>query len=153
MDDGTILIEPYDPEGARRAAILIGEISAALGARLLALEHIGSTAVPQLASKPIIDLNGMLDSFVDIDAAIPILTELGSNWHYVPTELDQPTWQRFLVKIVDGHRSCHLHLLPKDSERWDEHLIFGMHSEKTQSDREAYTEAKTLFVRATIGID
>ena len=54
----------------------MGEIRAALGARLLAIEHIGSTAVPQLAAKPIIDLNGMLDSFADIDAAIPILTEM-----------------------------------------------------------------------------
>ena len=59
-----------------RATILIREISAALGSRLLAIEHIGSTAVPQLAAKPIIDLNGMLDSFADIDASIPILTEM-----------------------------------------------------------------------------
>ena len=153
-----IVIAPYDREWPR-------------GARLLAIEHIGSTAVPQLAAKPIIDLNGMLDSFADIDAAIPILTELGLNWHYVPTDIDQPPWQRFFVKVVDGHRSCHLHLLPKDSNHWDEHLIFrdalrgdpirreSYATLKTKlaiefhSDREGYTEAKAHFVKATIGID
>ena len=166
-----IVIAPYDPEWPRRAKIPILEIESLLDVRLLAIEHIGSTAVPQLAAKPIIDLNGMLHSFAVIDAAIPILTKSGLNWHYVPTDIDQPPWQRFLVKVVDGRRSCHLHLLPRKSDHWDEHLIFRDSLRKEpalreayatlkkrlatelHSDREGYTNAKALFVRASIGID
>ena len=112
-----------------------------------------------------------MDSFIDIDAAIPILIEDGSTWHYVPTDIEEPPWQRFLVKVVDGHRVCHLHLMPKDSGHWDEYLIFRdalredpvkreayanlkkVLAAKFQFDRESYTEGKTLFVKQITALD
>jgi hypothetical protein len=40
------------------------------------------------------------------------------DWHYVDPELDQRPWRRFFVKVTDGRRSAHLHLMPPDSPRW-----------------------------------
>ena len=55
--DGTILLSPYDPLWPRIADQVIARIRAALGPEALRIEHVGSTSVPGLAAKPVIDID------------------------------------------------------------------------------------------------
>jgi GrpB protein len=78
-------------------------LEAALGAWLVApIEHVGSTAVPNLTAKPILGLQGLV---TNLDCAADIATALApAGWHYVPPELDARAWRRFLVKVAQGRR-------------------------------------------------
>lgn len=127
------------------------------------IEHIGSTSVPGLPAKPIIDLMAMIDSYEKLHEIVE--TMKSHNWNYVPPELDGQAWRRFFVKTKDEKRECHLHLVLNGEARWDEQLKFrdklrtspelaGEYAElkvklanENRKDREAYTRAKSDFIR------
>jgi GrpB-like predicted nucleotidyltransferase (UPF0157 family) len=131
------------------------------------VHHVGSTAVPGLAAKPILDL---MAATADLDDAEMIATQLQhSGWHYVPPELDAQPWRRFFVHVVDDRRHAHLHLMQLSTPRWQQQLTFrdrlrddadlreqygNLKQElaRTHSaDREAYSHAKTAFITKVIG--
>lgn len=66
-----------DPDWAIRAAVEIELWSGILGAGLLASHHIGSTSVPDLAAKPVIDLLPVVASLGDVQGAVPALSKSG----------------------------------------------------------------------------
>lgn len=90
------------------------------------------------------------------------------NWHYVHPDLDQRSWQRFFVKVINDKREAHLHLLLKDDERWDKQLFFrdrlrsNRHLvneyakfknnlvKKYSDNRGLYTKSKTEFIISVI---
>ena len=81
-----------------------------------AIEHVGSTSVPGLVAKPVIDLMAQVtDTDVVVDRAAGTLGEL--DWRHVPPEFDGRPWRRFLAKVSpDGqHRWPHLHLMAPGS--------------------------------------
>jgi dephospho-CoA kinase len=61
-----VLISPYDPRWPERASVLIEELRAALGSKVLRIEHIGSTAIPMMDAKDLLDVQ---ISVADLDAA------------------------------------------------------------------------------------
>jgi GrpB-like predicted nucleotidyltransferase (UPF0157 family) len=127
------------------------------------IEHIGSTAIPNLSAKPIIDIMAKLESWDQLEQVVSALQPAG--WNYVPPELDGREWRRFLVKVEQDQRKGHLHLMLKSDEHWDQQLLFRNRlreqpeliqqydvlkrrlAMENQHDREAYTEAKTDFVQ------
>lgn len=128
--------------------------------------HVGSTAVPGLAAKPILDLQAAV---VDFECAEPIARVLGpAGWHLVPADLDARPYRRLLVLVVDGRRAAHLHLLLASGARWSEQLAFreALRADPTlvrryaelkrtladehAADREAYTAGKADFVRSVV---
>lgn len=133
------------------------------------IEHIGSTAVPGLAAKPVIDLQATA-----ADPATAVATTrdalAASSWFVVPRELDQRPWRWFIVRADEAgkHRLAHLHLMRTGELRWQQQLIFrdalradtGLVEEyarlKARSamnhrrDREAYTRDKQAFVHRVI---
>lgn len=90
------------------------------------------------------------------------------RWHYVPPELDGRLWRRFFVKAVDGRRAGHLHVMARGSARRGEQLAFPRRAARRSGpaqryvtlkqtlavrhadDREAYTAAKSDFVRSVL---
>jgi GrpB-like predicted nucleotidyltransferase (UPF0157 family) len=129
------------------------------------VEHIGSTAVPGLAAKPIIDLQAQVATLDVADEIVPVVAPHG--WHYVPPELDRRPHQRFFVKVRDDRRVAHLHVMTADS-RWHQKLAFRDAlradpalvrayarlkvelAERHHDDREAYTAGKERFVREVL---
>ncbi len=103
-----------------------GESDGALGPwRLRPVEHVGSTAVPGLLAKPVIDLMAMVADPAAAGRQVQgRFQELG--WEPVPPELDKRPWRLLFVKVsADGaHRLAHLHLLVDGARRWDEQLRF-----------------------------
>ena len=62
-----VLISPYDPRWPKRASVLIEELRAALGGKALRIEHIGSTAIPMMDAKDLLDVQ---ISVADLDVAV-----------------------------------------------------------------------------------
>jgi GrpB-like predicted nucleotidyltransferase (UPF0157 family) len=86
------------------------------------VEHVGSTAVPGQAAKPTLDMQAAV---ADLGCAPDLAIALGPDtWHHVPAHLDGRPWRRFFVKVIDGHRAAHLHVMSRDGARWSEQLAF-----------------------------
>ena len=159
-----VVILPYQSEWPTLAIDLIRLIKGLAGTNLIEIEHIGSTSVPGLSAKPIIDLMAKFKNFESIDSFIADNLLQLPEWNFVPTELDERPWRRFCVMVKDSHRFAHLHLVPINSERWDQHITFREILKKDEdlrneyqdlknrlakelgNDREAYTEAKAQFI-------
>src|ERR1700733_12060825 len=117
---------PYDPRWADRGRGE-GERLTELLAPCLAggVEHAGSTAVPGLAAKPIIDLMAAVGE-LDVATEQAAGRLAGDGWCYVPPELDQRPWRRFFVKpdASGQRRVAHLHLMQAGQPRWAEQIAF-----------------------------
>lgn len=131
----------------------------------LAIEHIGSTAVPGLSAKPVIDIMAGVESMLCAD----VLMELLCQAKYTTSmefNASLVGW-RWLMRWADGRRTHHLHLMVYGSKEWQERLVFRntlrasaktalLYEQIKQAwavefslDREAYTAAKGAFIQAT----
>lgn len=139
-------------------------LDAAIGAWITGgIHHVGSTAVPDLAAKPIIDI---LVGVADLDGSRPCISLLAPlQYHYAPYRPDVMHW---FCKPDASRRTHHLHLVPTGSQRYLEELAFRDHlrahretarayeqlkrelADRHRNDREAYTLGKTNFVRKVL---
>ncbi len=88
----------------------------------LSLEHVGSTAVPGLAARPILDLLLGLPSLEVVEARIPELEALG--YRYVPDYEGALPRRRYFRREAGEGPTCHLHTAVKGSAFWEERLAF-----------------------------
>ncbi|WP_411881963.1 GrpB family protein [Polaromonas sp. YR568] len=130
----------------------------------IAIEHMGSTAVPGLAAKPVIDILAGVESMA---AARALVGPLCANGYTASAEFNAGLADRqWLMRWAEGHRTHHLHLVVHGGPLWAQRLRFrdalrgdaalaaryaalkaGLAAQYPR-DREAYTEAKAVFVRA-----
>jgi GrpB-like predicted nucleotidyltransferase (UPF0157 family) len=124
------------------------------------IEHVGSTAIPGMPAKPVIDIMAAVSSLEASRAAIDELKKIG--YVYFPYRSDMMHW---FCKPSPAFRTHHLHLVPFGSERWVDCLEFRDRLRGDQPlaieyatlkkklatefkfDREAYTEAKAPFLQ------
>jgi GrpB-like predicted nucleotidyltransferase (UPF0157 family) len=163
-----IEVVPYDPrwpalfESSRR------EIDAAIGGFITSIEHIGSTAVPGLAAKPVIDILIGVRSLADAPLFLPPLASLG--YTYIPEHEDVFPERRYLHCIVDGRHTHHLHIVEPGSEFYRVQILFRDYlrahphaaaeyaalkvrlAQQYQFNREAYTESKSDFIQNILRI-
>ncbi|MGW3117843.1 GrpB family protein [Streptomyces sp. NPDC001107] len=105
-----VRVVDYDPGWPRRAAAAAAALRAAAPGLFVALEHIGSTAVPGLAAKPVIDLMAAVPALADVGPHEPALAALGFRPH------DNGMTDRLLyVRAEVGLRSHILHVVTQDS--------------------------------------
>lgn len=126
------------------------------------IRHIGSTAVPGLFSKPIVDLIAGFDSLDDAISQIPRLSAL--DYVYLAEQNDSLLHRRWLMRQFRGRRTTHLHLVQYGSQAWNDRVLFcellknsarlrrkyealkfGLAASHA-SDRAAYGEAKSAFI-------
>jgi GrpB-like predicted nucleotidyltransferase (UPF0157 family) len=125
-----------DPDWPRLYAGLAGRIRQALGWRVLQLEHVGSTAVPGLPAKPVID--------IDLTVADP-----GREQYYVPAlepigfrlVIREPWWYGHRALRADEPR-CNLHVFGFDSPEPVRHRIFRDWLRGNPGERDRYAAAK-----------
>src|SRR5687767_5851971 len=72
-----ITVVPYDPLWPQRYAAAASEITSAMGSNLLAIHHIGSTAVPGLHAKPVIDILVVVEDLNAVDQRSVEMERLG----------------------------------------------------------------------------
>lgn len=133
-----IELAEYDPGWPRVFERARAELSKALGPKtLLEIEHIGSTAVPKLAAKPIVDLLAGVRSLSEAPAIETRLADLGySPWHGGP---GRRTLER---RDHEGRPSHHLHLVVHRSPIWHERLAFRDWLRASPIHRDAYEQLK-----------
>lgn len=158
-----IRLLPYDPSWARLFEEEQSRLHGLCPEAFLGIEHMGSTAVPTLSAKPTIDLMAGVLSLAQADAIMPVLC---ANAYTTSAEFNATLGdRRWLMRHADGHRTHHLHLVVFESLAWRQHLAFrdalradaGLRARyealkiklinQAGSDREAYTEMKTAFVK------
>jgi len=112
----------------------------ALIGKVVAIEHIGSTAIPDLMSKPTIDILIGVNEFNDRSFFISEITSLG--YHYIPEyEVHLPN-RKYFEKIQDSHHIAHIHLVKKDQEFWKKHIFFRNILQTNQKLRHEYSQLK-----------
>lgn len=160
-------IVEYDPKWATLYSEEEAKILAAIGHLVVAIEHIGSTAVVGLGAKPIIDIMVGVNRLSNAQECLAPLGSLG--YDYQPEhEVTMPERRFFGKGKPPEAQHYHLHMVENGSEFWKRHLAFRdylrTHPETSRrycelkkklasehgSDREGYTEAKTLFIESIV---
>jgi GrpB-like predicted nucleotidyltransferase (UPF0157 family) len=158
---GQVRLVPSDPGWAGAFQRLAVQLRATLGELAVAVEHVGSTAVPGLAAKPILDVVIGLAPGTDPDRVIAALGSLGYQFRG-----DKGGEGGLLLVLEDrpAHRVAHLHLVAHGDAQWRRYLALrdrlradpaaraayaqlkGRLAAQFSGDRRAYTAAKAAFI-------
>ncbi|MDH2386546.1 GrpB family protein [Bradyrhizobium sp. CER78] len=138
---GSIVVSDYDPNWPVLFAQERARIAQALGVFALAIEHVGSTAVPGLPSKPIIDLLVGVPSLEEAkQRCIAPLEALG--YIYMP---DYASWlpgELFFRKGPPGPWTHHLHVTEPSHPRWEALVVFRDYLRAHPEAARAYADIK-----------
>ncbi len=155
-----ITVEDYDPHWPEEFEMLRSRIALVLDELANAIEHVGSTAVPGLAAKPIIDIDILLRS---VSALPTVCTRLGSLGYEHRGDLGVAGREAF--RTPPGQFAHHLYVCPPGSQEYSRHIAFRDYlrshpedasayaalkrnlADEFATDREAYNQGKTEFVR------
>ena len=161
-----VRLHSYDPSWPAVFLLEQDRLLSLFPNRFLGIEHIGSTAVPGLSAKPVVDILAGVASMAVAQALAEPLCRSGytTSAEFNATLSDRQWFMRW----AHGHRTHHLHLVVYGAARWSEHLRFrdalrtqpglaqryaALKSELAAlhaDDREAYTQAKEAFIRAAL---
>jgi len=153
----------YDPDWSVQFERVRRAVSSALGNVALAVEHVGSTSVPGLAAKPILDIDVVVRTTADVTNAIELLANIGYTHRGdlgIPgreafTAPDN-AYQQHLYLLASGAKPLEEHITLRDRLRADRNLVEQYADIKYRlasqygDDREGYTEAKTEFIRRVL---
>jgi GrpB-like predicted nucleotidyltransferase (UPF0157 family) len=119
-DDESVEIVPYDPSWPARFEREKALLERSIGAWATGgIHHVGSTAVPGLAAKPVIDILVGVQDLASSGDSFGELAKVG--YHYAPYRTEEMHW---LCKPDPSHRTHHLHLVPTGSRRYQAELAF-----------------------------
>jgi GrpB-like predicted nucleotidyltransferase (UPF0157 family) len=157
-----IVVVPYDPAWPELFREEAARVAAVFGDELLSIHHIGSTAVPGLAAKPIIDIMPVVRDVEQVDRLNEAMVALG----YEPKGEFGLPGRRFFVRYnVEGQRTHHVHAYEPDNPEVVRHLDFRDYliahpeaaaqyaqlkqelAEQFRYEREQYTNSKTPFIK------
>jgi GrpB-like predicted nucleotidyltransferase (UPF0157 family) len=157
-----VQIEEHNPGWLRRFTEQRDRLEVSLQPWLCgSIQHVGSTAVPDLSAKPIIDIAAPVKSLVEAHRAISVLEQAG--WLYWPSD-PSGSWRLWFLRPRPETRTHHLYLIQYDDPHLRELTTFRdrlrtdasareqyaelkeLLAQKYRTDRDAYTSAKTGFV-------
>lgn len=155
-----VIVVPYDPDWPGRFDRERAILGAVFAGSEATIEHVGSTAVPGLGAKPVIDVMVGLSKLAEAKARISALEAEG--YEYVQKYERQFPERRYFRKPRLGPLAYHLHCVVKGSDFWVRHLAFRdylrAHPESAAAyyelkrelavrcSKEDYTEAKSPFI-------
>lgn len=163
---GTVALESYTSDWVAIFENEARRLRHELGSRIIAVEHIGSTSIPGMDAKPILD---MMVGIQYISQADSILDDLVRMGYQRRVNGDLPD-RVFLVKGPEIRRIHHLSITYMDSPFWKEHILFRdalrqndvlaaeyldlkrRLAERFGSDRNSYTAGKEKFVRSILAL-
>lgn len=131
-----IEVVAYDPAWPERYRAIASRIQAALGPTALQLSHIGSTSVPGLAAKPVIDIDLTVPDPTAESTYVPALATLGFT-----LIIREPSWHQHRCLRLDAPR-VNLHVFGPDCPESIRHLMFRDWLRTHPEDRALYERAK-----------
>lgn len=162
LQKGTVTLAPHTELWHQLFAEEEARLREAIGGRVVAIEHVGSTAVCGLSAKPIIDIAAAVREAADAESCVGPLENLGYEYRG-----EGGIAGRYY--FVKGEpRTHHLHVVELGSEFWRSHLLFRDYlrqhretaeeyerlkrglAEKYGRDRGAYTEGKASFIEEVL---
>jgi GrpB-like predicted nucleotidyltransferase (UPF0157 family) len=159
-----VTVVPYDPDWPRRFDEERRALAAVFAGSEAVIEHVGSTAVPGLGAKPVIDIMVGVPVLVEVEGRIPALEAAG--YEYVREYEKQLPDRRYFRKPRLGPRAFHVHCVVTGSDFWIRPLAFRdhlrAHPESAAAyynlkrelamrvSREEYTEAKSPFIEGVL---
>jgi len=164
LENNTVRLTDYQPDWEAAFSEEQARLREVLGDTVLGVEHIGSTAVPGLSAKPILDIGVAVRDFGETFATVRPLERLG----YIFRGEKGIPLRHYFVKGPPERRTHHLHMLEESSLEWRNLLRFRDHlrthpeaaaayealklelAGQFPKDREAYTGGKHDFIRATL---
>ncbi len=165
---GQVRLVDGDPGWPGAFERLAAELRSALGELAVAVEHVGSTAVPGLVAKPILDLAVGLAPAADPDHVILALERLGYEFR---GDKGDTGGLLFVLEDRPAHRIAHLHVVPHGDAQWCRYLAFRELlrtdpqaraayadlkrnlADQYAGNRQAYTAAKDAFVAGLLSED
>jgi GrpB-like predicted nucleotidyltransferase (UPF0157 family) len=162
-----IAVVPYDPSWPRIYEQEKNHLLNCLPNELISrIEHFGSTAIPSMCAKPIIDILVEVASLeVTKRRIVPVLEAQGYDYFWRPTLGDDipPFYAWFIKRESNGTRTHHIHMVESDFEHWDRLLFRDYLIERRDiaeayrvlklrlvedypNERAAYTQGKTEFI-------
>jgi GrpB-like predicted nucleotidyltransferase (UPF0157 family) len=164
LSRGELRLVAHQPGWSAAFADEKEQLARILTSSALTIEHVGSTAVPDLAAKPILDLAVAVRSLEDTRQWPHLLRGLDYTFFG-----DREGWgEHFYAKGPDQNRTIYLHVVPVESPRWSDYLAFRdalrARTELRQEygtlkrqllayhggNRPAYTEAKAALIRRVL---
>ena len=164
-----VAVFPYDPRWPKMFEAEASHLRSCLPTDLIGrIEHFGSTAVPGLPAKPIVDILVEVSSLEETKKRIvPVLEAQGYDYFWRPSWGDStpPFYAWFIKRDQQGNRTHHIHMVESDFECWDR-LLFRDYlkafpdvarryaslklelAQTHHADRVTYTDKKGAFIRA-----
>ncbi len=136
IEQQTIVVVDYDPAWQGRFRREEAKIRAALGEAALSVEHIGSTSVPGLAAKPIVDILLVVEDSAEEPSYLPALQAAGYVLRVREPDFDEHRMFRTPQKDV------HLHVFSVGSQEIDRYLLLRERLRENEEDRELYARTK-----------
>jgi GrpB-like predicted nucleotidyltransferase (UPF0157 family) len=162
LERGYVRLIRYQSEWARLFELEKSRLQLALGDGVLDIQHIGSTAVPGLVAKPILDIAIAVCDFESARSLIPAIESIGYTYR---GEVGIPRRHYF---VKGDPRTHHIHMLEQASQEWTHLLIFRNTLQddpnlaqqyanlkerlaaQYPNDREAYLKGKAVFIEDVI---
>ena len=156
-----VVLVPHDPAWKHLASEEAARISALLAGQLIAIHHVGSTAIPGIKAKPILDFLGVVHSLEAFDEHPGLLEKIG---YQARGEMGIPG-RRYFKKPAQGMDTHHVHIFQAGDANIDRHLLFRDYLQthpkvardyehlkeelavKFANDSPSYADAKTEFIR------
>jgi GrpB-like predicted nucleotidyltransferase (UPF0157 family) len=138
-----ILIEPYSDRWPRQFEEIGGRLRAVLGDRALRIDHIGSTAVPGLAAKPVIDVQVAVGRLGDAQPLVDAgFEEIVGLRDHRPPGANRPAsdWEKRLFNPQNTRSNVHVRVQGRANQRYA--LLFRDYLRTHQLSADAYAELK-----------
>ncbi|WP_020660411.1 dephospho-CoA kinase [Amycolatopsis benzoatilytica] len=145
------VISPYDSTWPLQAERRLARLRQLAGARLVRADHIGSTAVPGLPAKDVLDLQLTVPTLADADALADALAEAGfprreGEWWDDPQD-GGGKWLKRFHQSADPKRPVNLHVRSTETPAWRLALLFRDWIRAHPEERDSYAEVKETLAR------
>ncbi|MFI5614524.1 dephospho-CoA kinase [Amycolatopsis sp. NPDC051903] len=146
------VIAPYDGSWPLQAERRLARVRQVAGERLVRADHIGSTSVPGLPAKDILDLQLTVATLADADALSEALADAGfprldGDWWDDPQDGSATPWPKRFHVGADPKRAVNLHVRSTETPAWRLALLFRDWIRAHPAERDAYAAVKTELAR------
>lgn len=144
---------PYDDTWQAQAARALARVRRAAGEHTVRADHIGSTSVPGLPAKDVLDLQLTVSTLDDADAVADAVSEAGfiraeGDWWDEPQDGSVQSWPKRFHYGADPSRPVNLHVRSLETPAWRRSLVFAAWMRANPAERDAYATLKNELAGA-----